>query len=267
MAQDSETPQMERIGDVLRRTREARGASLEEISKELLLREEYLQAIENMYAGGIPKGYINGLLRAYSGYLGLNAEHVIKSFNEQCGAVSEAPKMEAVVAANERNRSTARAAFAGLVGAMAVALIGGIGYAVFQSESAEEPVQAAAPVNGARTSLFSELENSEDLTPQLPLTLTATRQAWLEVRGSDGTIFRSRAMAAGEHYYPRIGAGWTVSARDGSAFVWRVGDIEIGPLGPDTAAVYAISVDAIAQTAQDIAAPALAAASENQPSR
>ena len=181
--------------------------------------------------------------------------------------MSEAPKLEAVVAENERNRNTARAAFAGLAGAMAVALVGGIGYAAFQSLDQETSVETASAVNGARTSLFADVEETDELEPQLPLTLTAVRQGWIEVRGSDGTIFRSRSMAAGEVYHPRIGAGWTVSARDGSAFIWHVGDVEIGPLGEDAAAVYAISVDTIAQAARDIAAPALAAVGEGQPSR
>ncbi|MEM6410480.1 MAG: helix-turn-helix domain-containing protein [Pseudomonadota bacterium] len=267
MTQDGENQEIERIGDVLRRTREARGISLGEISEQLLIRKEYLESIERMYAGGVPNGYINGFLRSYSGYLDLDPDHVIRTFNAQCGAVSEAPKMEAVVAENERNRNTARAAFAGLAGVLAVAVVGGLGYAVFQSLDGENGVETAAAVNGARASLFAEVEETDELEPQLPLTLTAVRQGWIEVRGSDGTVFRSRAMAAGEVYHPRIGAGWTVSARDGAAFIWHLGDVEIGPLGEDPAAVYAISVDTVAQVAQDIAAPALAAVGESQPSR
>ncbi|MEO0882810.1 MAG: RodZ domain-containing protein [Pseudomonadota bacterium] len=267
MTQESENQEIERIGDVLKRTREARNVSLSEISKELLIREEYLGAIERMYAGGIPKGYINGLLRAYSGYLGLDPNHVITTFNAQCGAVSEAPKIEALVAANERTRNTARAAIFSFAGAMFAVIVGGIGYATFQSLDNENTVEARASINGAHTSLFAEVEDEDGLQPQLPLTISAQRPAWIEVRGADGTVFRSRTMAAGEVYHPRIGAGWTVSARDGSAFHWKVGDVEIGPLGEESAAVYAISVDTIAQSANDIAAPALAAVGDAQPSR
>ena len=255
-----------RIGDVLRETREQRQVTLSDVSKELLIREDYLNAIETMYAGGVPKGYLNGILRTYAGYLNMDAEHVIATFNRQCGAVSEAPKMEAVVAANERSRSVARAAFAGFAGALLLALVGGIGFVMIQNMGEEEIIEAGTPVNGARTSLFAEAD-APHLEPQLPLTLTAQRPAWVEVRGSDGTVFRSRTMAAGEVYYPRIGAGWTVSARDGSAFVWHVGDVEIGPLADTAAAVYAISIDTIAQDARNIAAPALAATSDGQPSQ
>lgn len=255
-----------RIGDTLRAAREAKGLSLKEISQTLLINEQFLDAIERMYAGGVPRGYLNGILRSYAGHLGLQPDHVIKTFNEQCGAVSEAPKMQEIVEANERSRVTMRAAVGGFAAAVGIIVVGGIGYAVYHDISTRDPVEIATPVNGARASLFVEAE-TEELAPQLPLTLTATRTGWLEVRGADGTIFRSRNMAAGEVYHPRIGAGWTISAEDGGAFTWHLGDVEVGPLGPDATPVYAISVDAIAQSAAENAAPALAAVNEGQPSR
>ncbi len=240
--------------------------SLADVAGTLLIQEKYLDAVERMYAGGVPKGMLNGFLRTYAGHLGLPANAIVREYQDQCGAVSEAPKIEAIVAANERTRSTLRAAFVGFSVAVGLVLAGGLGFAVYDDLASREPVEAAEPVNGARTSLFAEASGDE-FASQLPLTLTAMRQGWLEVRGADGTIFRSRTMAAGEVYHPRVGAGWTVSARDGSGFVWHVGDVEIGPLSETAAAVYAISVDDIAQGASAIAAPALAAAGERKPSR
>lgn len=255
-----------RAGDRLREAREAQGLSLGDVAGTLLIQEKYLDAIERMYAGGVPRGVLNGFLRNYAGHLGLPANDVVREFNEQCGAVSEAPKIEAIVAANERTRSTLRAAFVGFSVAIGLVLAGGLGFAVYDDLSSREPVEVAEPVNGARTSLFAEA-GTDEIAAQLPLTLTAVRQGWLEVRGADGTIFRSRTMAEGEVYHPRVGAGWTVSARDGSGFVWRVGDVEIGPLSETASAVYALSIDSVAQSAAEIATPALAAVSERKPSR
>ncbi|MDP1554475.1 MAG: DUF4115 domain-containing protein, partial [Hyphomonas sp.] len=92
----------------------------------------------------------------------------------------------------------------------------------------------------------------------LPLEIVAVRQAWLEVRGADGTIFLSRTMAAGETYFPRLNAGWTVSARNGGAFEWRVGDLSVGPLGPEGAQVFSINVDDQLARAAEISAPVVA---------
>lgn len=268
MQVEQDTIVTERVGDTLRSARESRKLSLEDVAKELLVRKDFLGAIENMYAGGVPKGYLNGILRSYANFLNLPAETIIADFSEQCGAVSQAPKREEIVAVNVRNQSIVRAAFAGFAGAAVLVGATLIGWNVLSTETTSEPavIEAGAPVNGARDSLFASA-TLDELATQLPLALTAKTAAWLEVRGADGTIFRSRSMAAGEVYYPRIGAGWTVTARDGSAFNWSVGDIEIAPLGDASAPVYAVSVDVVAAEAQAISSPALAAVSDSKPSR
>ncbi|MEO1065695.1 MAG: hypothetical protein AAFZ07_30165, partial [Actinomycetota bacterium] len=58
--------------------------------------------------------------------------------------------------------------------------------------------------NAAKESLFTEAATTT-VSAQLPLALTAVESGWVEVRGSDGTIFVSRAMSRGERYFPRIG--------------------------------------------------------------
>ena len=256
-----------RIGETLRLAREARDLSLSDVSADLLIREDYLQSIENMYASGVPKGYLNGILRSYAGFLGLPVDETIQTFAEQCGAVSQASKVEPQPIAPVPTASPLRGLAAAAAAAMLIAL-GSFGAMMLSADEAPGVtiVETGAPVNGARASLFATATKEELLT-QLPLTLTATTAAWLEVRGADGTIFRSRKMAAGEVYHPRVGAGWTVTARNGGAFVWHVGDVEIAPLGEEASPVFAVNVDTIAAEAQAIAVPALAAISERKPTR
>ena len=246
-----------RVGEKLRQARERRGETLKEVSDALGLKVEYLGALETMYAGGIPRGYINMYLRGYAGHLGLSAEGLITQFAEECGVVSQAEKTETRIVAAERGRSALRAAVGGFV--VALALVGlGAGAVTLAGQNSEEIIESTTtPENRARESLFASAEINE-LKPQLPLSLTALKPAWLEVRGEDGTVYRERVMAPGETYHPRIGAGWTVSARNGRSFEWRVGDLVIGPLGEEAGAVYAVSVDMVARDAQDIASPAIA---------
>lgn len=258
---------------MLRAVRTDRGVSLETVSKELLIPEKYLHSVEDMYVNGIPRGYLNGILRNYAGYLNLPAEDIIEKFSEQCGVLSQAAKPEETVASNVRTRSTVRGAIAGFAVAAGLTLVGGLALMVMNQSEEEGSttgkttiVAAHAPTNGAHDSLFLALEQDAAL-PQLPLTLTASRTAWLEVRGADGTIFRSRNMSAGEIYHPRIGANWSVSAQNGGAFVWQVGDIEIGVLGEEDTPVYAVNIDAVAAHAQTVAAPALAAIVDGRPAR
>lgn len=251
----------QRMGQCLRAVREAQGLELNEIADGLRLSSRYLMAIERMEVGTVPKGYLTPYLRAYAGHLGLPADEVIEAFTAQCGGAKTVTRPQPIVAEDVAERPVWRHPL--LVAAILIVLGGTAAYAVWPKPAGENGLAVTAnqaPLNGARESLFANGDPAAlGEIAQLPLMLVATRDAWIEVRGADGTIFRSRQMSEGERYYPRIGAGWTVTARDGGAFEWRVGDALIGPLGPNGAAVFAASVDTAAHDAAQSVAPALAA--------
>ncbi len=251
-----------RMGQVLRRVREIKGLDLQDVSKATLLRKDYLMWIERMEVGELPKGgYLTAILGTYAKFLGLPEKDVVAIYTKECGAVQEVkeaapvPKMGQIAA--ERARWPLALASATALIALAA---GAIGVSQVMRPAPEVPETAAiVAVNGARDSLFAETDSQRPVPDTLPLELVAVRQGWLEVRGADGTIFRSRTMAEGETYFPRLNAGWTVSARDGGAFEWRVGDIVVSPLGPDGAEVFSVSVDEQLVRAAEVAAPAMAA--------
>ena len=259
-----------RMGQVLRRVREVKGFELDDIVAATRLRKDYLMWIERMEVGELPKGgYLTAILGTYAAYLGLSKKDVIATYTKECGAVDEVkeaapvPKMGTI--GPERSRWPLM-----LASAAALVMLAGGAIGVSQimrpaPEVAEAP--AIVPVNGARDSLFAEDADTHPVPESLPLELVAVRQGWLEVRGADGTIFRSRTMAEGESYFPRLNAGWTVSARDGGAFEWRVGDIDVGPLGPAGAEVFSVSVDEQLVRAAEAAAPTVAANGGNKASR
>ena len=257
---DNQPATDKRIGQVLAEKRKALGKSLTDVKDAIGINVEYLAALENMYAADIPSGYINGYLRAYAKFLSMDADHAIEQFKTQCGLISDAEdkKLEDL---NRVRRSNAMRSMmaAGGVAAGVILAIGATIAMVLSGNPA--PLEADTVVdNRARDSLF-ETAVREELEPQFPLSLTALESAWVEVRGEDGTIFRSRIMNRGETYYPRIGAGWTVSARNGAAFEWRVGDVPIGKLSEEVAAVYALSIDAAAADAKEATQPALVSGS------
>jgi transcriptional regulator with XRE-family HTH domain len=250
-----------RMGQVLRRVREAKGLELSDVSAATRLRKDFLMWLERMEVGELPKGgYLTAILGTYAKFLGLPEKDVIAVYTKECGAVDEVkasapvPKMGKIAA--ERSRWPLALASASALVALAA---GALGVSQLMRPAPEMPeTTAIVAVNGARDSLFAD-EDTRPVPDTLPLELVAVRQGWLEVRGADGTIFRSRNMAAGETYFPRLNAGWTVSARDGGAFEWRVGDIVVGPLGPDGAEVFSVSVDEQLARAAEVSAPAMAA--------
>lgn len=262
-----------RMGQVLRRVRETLGYELDAISAETRLRKDYLMWIERMEVGELPGiGYLRAILNTYARHLGLPAQDVIQAYTAECGGVDEvkntAPVPKIGEIQRERSKWPLMAAAAAVVVASAASALGVYVMVKPKGEAPATIAPRALAVNGARESLFTEAAaTNRPLPKNLALELFAVRQGWLEVRGADGTIFRSRVMAEGEHYFPRLDAGWTVSARDGGAFEWRVGDVSVGALGPDGAPVFSVSVDEQLAKAADMASPAMAANGGTKASR
>lgn len=266
----TETPDL-LMGQALRQVREHQGLTLEAIAGELRINKPYLMGIERMETSTIPSGYVTPVLRAYAKRLGLEGDRVVADYTGDCGAVATVTKAAPVAPIESRVKRQIdwRLPAMGVAAVLGIGLVGGLVVSALGGAPREAAdVMVAEPMNGARESLFADVPLPERLeTAPLELTLVAVADGWVEIRGADGTLYRSRVMRAGETYAPRIGAGWTVNARNGAAFEWRVGDAVVGPLGPQDTAVYAASVDTVAARAAEVATPALAAAGAGQPSR
>src|SRR3979490_2688837 len=77
------------FGDHLRREREMRGVSLDEISAATRIATRFLQAIENEQWNQLPGGVFNrGFVRAVAHYLGLDEEDIVA---EYAAAVGDRP--------------------------------------------------------------------------------------------------------------------------------------------------------------------------------
>lgn len=211
----------------------------------------------------IAKGYLVPYLINYSKFLGLPEQEVVQRYTRECGAVDEVKTSAPVPKIGQiRSKSqTSLPLMLAVLGAVIVFVAGGLSAALLMNKGPEEVVSpTVVAVSGARDSLFADVSATDAVPADLPLEIMAVRQAWLEIRGADGTIFLSRTMAEGESYFPRLKAGWTVSARNGGAFEWRVGDLSVGSLGPEGAQVFSVSVDEQLVHAAEVAAPVVAEA-------
>ena len=90
---------MESFGQYLKKEREAKSISLDEISESTRIRKIFLEALENDDIDNLPADvFVKGFLRSYCNYVGLNATEVIvlyKSFrerNKETEQVVESPK-------------------------------------------------------------------------------------------------------------------------------------------------------------------------------
>src|SRR5271168_5123312 len=75
---------VERIGDILRRTRERRGDNLHHIAEYLCIRRSFLEAIEDSEYEKFPAdAYVIGFLRSYADLLGLDGKEAINMYRAE----------------------------------------------------------------------------------------------------------------------------------------------------------------------------------------
>jgi len=92
-----------RIGDLLRDTREEYGLTLADIAGVLRIKDVYLAALEQHDLDALPAAaYAIGFLRAYSDYLGLDAEDLVRRFKAEKAELRATPELNFPVPLTER---------------------------------------------------------------------------------------------------------------------------------------------------------------------
>lgn len=259
-------------GGMLRAAREKQELSVEAVASALMLNTRVIECLERTMQ---PPGYDMRRTRisakTYAKYLGIPADAVLADFptDEQPRLATAVPR-SSVTEAN-RGRAT-RFVLPAAVMAGVVVIGGTIAILMTPGQSAESRAlpsvaERVVAVNTAQESLFARTPLDAAAADDLDLAIVALQPAWIEVRGPDGTIFRSRTMARDEAYYPRVGAGWTVTVKDGMAFEWQVNGRRVGRLADEALPIYSASIDEAAALAADHAEPTLAATSNSRPAR
>lgn len=242
-------------GEKLRIAREARGLTLKEVVATTHQSIDLLAAMEAMETAHIAPTILRMQAKSYAEFLSLPGDEIATGFSEVRSAPDSSNMPgERLRSAQVRTRRTLWPI--GL--AAAVIVTGGIVFWTLQSSNSHD----------TRTPVASRLANPVVVAPSPSraahrvaapeLTIRAAKAAWIEVRGSDGTIFRNRTMSKGEIYYPRMDAGWTITVRDAGAFEWWLADNLVGTIGEPDIAVYSVSVDEATKLGQEQLSTALA---------
>ena len=72
---------MVEVGQILRQSREEKGISLKQVEQALKIRCKFLSALENdERINSLSEIYVNGFLRSYALYLGLDADHIMQLY-------------------------------------------------------------------------------------------------------------------------------------------------------------------------------------------
>jgi hypothetical protein len=241
----AETPN-QRIGALIRATRENRGYTLDQVSKETRVHLSHLRAIEDMTPNllGAPV-YAKGYIRAYARHLGLDENTTLDRYLKECAILKDPEKHDIAPPSTGRKLPSAAPVFGFLI----VALIGAAAFFFFANgdKQAEAPVVAGAtPVdqaNPAQTDTSILAGPTTAPAPAQQLRLIALKRVLIEVRSASGDKYVRRYFEPGEAYTPRVGSGWTVSVGDGTAVEWRLGEKSLGLVSEQAAPISGQSVD------------------------
>lgn len=83
---------MKKTGEILRKAREEKGLSLNEVSLALKISSKVLKAIEEGDEKNLPaKTFLRGFVKSYASYLRLDADKVLETFYEEVGSTRPQP--------------------------------------------------------------------------------------------------------------------------------------------------------------------------------
>jgi len=230
------------FGEHLKREREMRGVSLEEIAAATRISTRFLEALENEQWGRLPGGVFNrGFVRAVARFLGLDEESLVAEYvlstNDQPAVAVWADRP----AAKTRRHPNARVAVLLLLAAIAA---GGLAYQRNKSlleawlkplppAPAPAPLPPPAPIvtQGTETTRASPDAAPANLPETLELKIEAGKTTNLTVIADGHAVFDGKINAKEQKSF-QANEKFEVTARNSSAVLLELNGQTVPPLGP-----------------------------------
>jgi|BEDMetMinimDraft_2_1075160.scaffolds.fasta_scaffold01501_2 transcriptional regulator with XRE-family HTH domain len=119
------------IGEILKKAREDKNLSLEDVETATKIKREYLKALEQENFEKIPAPvYVRGYLRQYARYLGLNDDELVQKYNDVAGKSIVSKITQPAVRPVKRPFAFTSGLLAAIAGFLAFALL--VGYIAVQ---------------------------------------------------------------------------------------------------------------------------------------
>jgi transcriptional regulator with XRE-family HTH domain len=229
------------FGERLKRERELREVTLEEITQATRIGPRFLEALENEDWEKLPGGVFNrGFVRSIAHYLGLAEEAFLAEYDLAHAAHADQEAQKHAQKFEDRIPQTPlwipAAMVLGILLLATAVIFGGIyGWRRFVRHSGAKPAANIAP-SGADSSAIagnSSLPGSNPLhvaEPPLDLSVSASRMTHVRVQG-DGNLVFDDDLRPGENRHFTAKAELVVSAADSSAVLLELNGEAMPPIG------------------------------------
>jgi len=228
----------------LRAAREAKGVSLEDISRTTLIDRKYLDAIEHGQEQILPAAYVRAFIREYAAAIGLDPDEVMSRYGRTSRTDTHtspqthpAPPPALAVASPVARKPwwENRWLLAGIVGVAAVCVLAFVlDLTKSRSPRATQEIPFSAAVRENEQRLFpgdtARTGGSPLRSDSLLLSAASLDSVWMEL-SIDGT------PPVDYLFPPNIRRQWkaretfTITLGNGGAMVFRLNSLEIGTLG------------------------------------
>lgn len=226
------------VGEELRRERELRDITLQEISEETKISVRNLKGIEENDFDRLPGGiYTKNFIRAYCRYLGINEEKMVNHYLYQTSPRKEPKRGQD--GSKERKSSFADLPVTALYAAGAVVLIVVIALVWMVASrpdwwgGAEEPGREMAAEGGPQAAAAA-------IQP-LRFQFRARGDSWVSLE-VDGKPRMNRILKKGEYFSITARRGIVLAVQDAGAIEWSINGAPALPLGGDGEVVEDLSV-------------------------
>lgn len=239
---------MATLGTWLRRTREARGSSLQEAASATRIRARYLEMLEAGEFVALPGGeaQARGFLRLYARYLGLSPDEVIARYEqERRGAIPAPPVLSPSPQAvappppcqpqpeppSPRGKSALLLALVGLgLTALVVGLIAAGHFLASHAAARKATATAMAGPSGAGSSPLETPTPTFPAGPEIIVALQASEHVWVRVT-ADGAVAFQGILAPGQSESWRGQQAIVIETGNGAALQAIVNGQAVGVLG------------------------------------
>ena len=234
------------FGEHLKREREMRGVSLEEISAATRISVRFLQALENEQWERLPGGVFNrGFVRAVSRFLGLEEESMVA---EYALATDDQPNIAVWADSGPAKSDTAQRILLLLVILVVIAGLAAAGWYGWRRYAARKHTQSMAQTAMAQASPAQTAPRAQGATggnspapapgspgaaepEKLELAVSAGRTTTVTIVADGKTVFDGR-IAAGKTQRFAAKEQFEVSASNSTAVLLELNGQTLPPLGP-----------------------------------
>jgi cytoskeleton protein RodZ len=231
------------FGELLKREREMREVSMNEVTVATRIAPKFLEALENQDWQKLPGGVFNrGFVRTIARYLGLDEEHLLAEYDLAHGETAEVPPPRENRIPSPSKWLVAAAVLVLLLGVAGIVAAGVYGWRRYEAHRAsKQSYAAAAPAQQQSSTALPSLtmdvaptaSNASLTSPtSSPLDLSVSTSAATHLRiVADGKLLLDTDLHAGENRRFSAGERFEVTAADASAVLLELNGQSMPPPG------------------------------------